>query len=96
MGDEPVDLETRWQRSPLALWRRTTDGVVLLPPTSSTPIGLRGSGALLWDIFDEPSSLLEAAELLHEVVGVGVDDLLEDIAPAVRELVTGGVLVPVA
>jgi hypothetical protein len=79
-------MSTRFVRSNQVLWRRTTNGVVLLPSHETEPFTLSGSGSALWEVLAEPVALDEASQLLAELHGVDADVVANDIAPVLDEL----------
>jgi hypothetical protein len=79
-------VSTRFVRSSRVLWRRTSNGVVLLPSTESEPFTLSGSGSVLWEVLAEPVDVEEASQLLGELHGVDAEQVANDIAPVIDEL----------
>ena len=60
---------TRLKRSPEALWREGSFGVVVLAPRASEPVTLAGTGSALWHAFDRERTVAEAADLLAAEFG---------------------------
>ena len=78
--------DVEWRRNPATLWRRTTTGVVLLPPSLQEPVRLAGSAALLWDALEEPTTAADMTELLARACGEDPDRVRADIDDVLEEL----------
>ncbi|MCZ7535471.1 MAG: PqqD family protein [Acidimicrobiia bacterium] len=81
----------RWCRNEFVHVRRAADRVVVLAD-SDEPRTLRGTGAALWDVFDSPRTLSEAAVVLSGQFSSDPEAVEADIAPVVDELERVGAL----
>jgi hypothetical protein len=88
---EPIDLLTTWHRSDGAVWRRTMDGIVVLPG-SGEPIALLGPAAGLWELLAEPLTVEEVVTTLAEHYGVDADQVSPEIRATLDELLLRGAL----
>jgi Coenzyme PQQ synthesis protein D (PqqD) len=77
---------SRFQRRPEVLWRRTANGVVLLPPDSREPLLVVGGGPL-WDLLAEARELDDLVGRLTERFGVDRSEVNEAVAEALGGLV---------
>ena len=71
----------RWRRCPAALWRRSYDRVLVLPPGHDDILVLEGTGAAIWFLLEDPATLTELVEPLSElldVTGHAVADQVQD------------------
>lgn len=83
----------RYVRSDRILWRRTMDGVVVLPVDHGEFFDLAGTGAALWELLATPHTRDEAArELLGRYQGVA-DQVATDLVPVLDDLVRRGAVV---
>ena len=78
--------DVAWRRSGATLWRRTSSGVVLLPPGSPDPVQLGGAAALVWDLLEEPTSVAEATDLLARACGEDPSHVRPNVEDVVDEL----------
>jgi hypothetical protein len=82
-----------YRRRPSATWRRLRTGVILAVPGATEALQLNVTGALIWDLLEEP---MEAATLTGVLAGRFAQPEAE-VAPAVGqlldELVASGALV---
>ena len=81
-----VDSSARFQRRPEVLWRRTANGVVLLPPDSPEPLLVVGGGPL-WDLLSEARGLDYIVGRLTKRFGVDRSEVSEAVAEALGGLV---------
>jgi len=82
----PAGTPTRWTRSPLALFRRVPDGVVVLLLPDGEPELVTGPGGVLWDLLASGPTLDEltrelAARYDHdaEIVRRDLDHALDEL-----------------
>ena len=75
-----------WRRTESTLFRRTSAGVVLLPPGSPDPVQLGGAAALVWDVLEEPTSVAEATDILARACGEDPSHVRPDVEDVVDEL----------
>ena len=88
-GSEPT---TRLKRSPDALWREGSFGVVVLGSRASEPVTLAGTGSALWHAFDRERTVGEAAALLAAEFGTDTDRVARDVEPVLHTLLEAGAL----
>ena len=87
---------SRYVRSERVLWRRTADGVVVLPVDHGELFDLTGSGLAVWDLLATPHTVTEAAaELLERYEGVR-DQVAADLERVLDELLRRRAVVVVA
>ena len=78
------------------LSRRVATGVLVLAPSAPDAVLLSGTGAALWDLLGEGSSLDEVIGALAESYGVDAEVVAVDLGPTVAELLDRGLVVSVA
>jgi hypothetical protein len=79
-------------RSPDVLWRRTLDGVVLLPPSAPSPIHVVGAGWPIWQLLAEP---IPRDELIDTIVSLYDDrppGLEADLSHVIDQLTEVGAI----
>jgi hypothetical protein len=82
-----VSPEAVWRRRDDVLWRRSLDAVILLPVGADEPVTLPGTGALVWDLLEEPASLAVIVATLTEVYADADATVVEhDVATLLAEL----------
>lgn len=80
----------RYVRSERVLWRRTVDGVVVLPIDHGDYFDLTGTGVALWEVLAMPRTVDEAAaELLSRFDGAP-EAVVADLAPVLEDLIRRG------
>jgi Coenzyme PQQ synthesis protein D (PqqD) len=84
-----AERDTTLQRSKRALWRRTTRGLVVLPPRGE-PIVVSGPAVPIWDILAEPVTAEELSERLAARFAVPAQRVLSQIAPVLQQLRVAG------
>jgi Coenzyme PQQ synthesis protein D (PqqD) len=82
----------RWERDSRTLSRSAPGIVVLLGPTGSDPIVLRGTGVALWAALERPQSTDEVAARLATGFVTDPDAVRSDIEPVLAQLSAAGVL----
>ena len=80
-----------WRRAGATLWRRTTAGVVLLPPGAEQPVYLAGAAALVWDVLEEPTTAADVTDLLAQACAEDPARIRADIDAVLDELTALGV-----
>lgn len=80
-------MSSRYQRAEAALWRRSADAVVVLPPGTGEAFTLRGSGSALWDVLAQASTVHEAAGALGAMFERPAETIALEIEPVLQELV---------
>ena len=83
--DEPI----RWHRHPRALWRRSSDRVVVLAPGHDEPLLLEGTGSVIWELLDEPIAEADLIALLAEAAGEDPRRIGPQVQAFLADLVTG-------
>lgn len=89
---EPIDLLTTWHRSEGVVWRRTMDGIVVLPGQGQEPIALLGAAASLWELLGEPLTAEEIVAALAELYGVDTEQVSSEIGATLDGLLHRGAL----
>jgi hypothetical protein len=82
----------RFQRDDSTPWRRTIDGVVLLPPNATDPLRLEGGAASIWELLVTP---LTVAEVVRELAGTYRVDgsvIIDEVDRTMRALEVAGAL----
>lgn len=89
--DEPTDAADpgepsapRWSRQPRALWRRSSDRIIVLPPEQAEPLLLEGTGTLIWELLEHPMEEHTLVDLLARATTA--EQAI--IAPEVRSFLT--------
>jgi hypothetical protein len=88
--------ERRVRRARGVLWRAGGFGVVLLPPESSEPLTLAGTGPALWEELAEPRTRTELRDRLAGAFAADPDVVAADLEPALAELTRVGAIEEVA
>ena len=73
------------QRSERTLWRRTTRGLVVLPPHGE-PIVVSGPAVPIWEILAEPVTAEELSERLAARFALPAQRVLSQIVPVLQRL----------
>jgi hypothetical protein len=81
----------RWRRRPDALWRRSLDGVVVLPD-GEAPVALEGTGPALWDLLAEAHDIDALAQELAGEHRADAAVVAADIEPVLEQLEAAGAL----
>jgi hypothetical protein len=74
------------------LWRRTSDRVVIVVPSTHELVTLTTTGCDLWAALEAPGELNELAERLAAAYGASVDQIAADISPVIEQLLSCGAL----
>jgi hypothetical protein len=83
-----------WSRDEAVLWRRLSDGVLLLPSGAEEPLALGGLGAAVWEALDAPSSEHGLAAMLGADFGAAPDAIQSEVSKVLHELELLGLLRP--
>ncbi len=78
--------QSRYARAGDVLWRRAGAAVIVLPVHGGDVVELGGSGAALWDVLAEPTTVEDAATLLAELFGADRSLVAADVAAALADL----------
>jgi hypothetical protein len=87
-----VELTVAWYRAERVLWRRTLDGVVVLPADGSEPVALHGPAAGIWELLARPMTEADLVATLATTYRVHEDDVAGDIGGALDVLLELGAL----
>jgi hypothetical protein len=88
-------LRATWWRSERVLWRRTLEGVVVLPVSGASgtePVALRGSAAGIWELLVEPMTAADLVTAVAETYGVHEEHVANDVGGALDVLLELGAL----
>jgi hypothetical protein len=88
----PLDVTVRWRRADTTLWRRTLDGVVVLPIDTPAPLVLRGPAARIWELLAQPLTIQELLEAIAAIYAVESDAVASEVGWAVGKLADAGAL----
>ena len=86
----PSTAASRWERSADVLWRRTAEGVVVLPNDGSAAVSLEGLNAAVWEACARPMSVDGLADQLAGMLPEESSAGHRMAAEAVRFLVAMG------
>ena len=81
-------------RHPAALWRRTLDGVVVLPPEGDEPLHVSGPGHAIWQLLAEPATLDELTADVAALFRCPAADVRGDVERVLRSFVEAGAALP--
>jgi Coenzyme PQQ synthesis protein D (PqqD) len=79
--------EERWRRRADVLWRRSLDGVLLLPSGAEEPLTLAGTGPEMWELLAEPISMPDLTRELATRYETDAATVEADLAPVLDHLV---------
>jgi Coenzyme PQQ synthesis protein D (PqqD) len=88
-GDE---LPVQYCRATRIVWRLGHDTVLVLPLSGDHVHVISGAAEGLWQLLVEPLTVHQAASSLAEIYDVSSDEILQEIAPLLDDLVGRGVL----
>jgi hypothetical protein len=86
------DRDVRWRRAEATLWRRTLDGIVVLPVDRCEPLALRGPAAGIWELLAQPMTLSELLDAIAATYGVDGATVADAVGDAVGALASVGAL----
>jgi hypothetical protein len=75
-----------WKRRDDACWRRTLDAVILLPKVADEPVMLPDTGAAVWDLLAEPTTLDDLVGTLSDVYSADPQTVERDVGALLLEL----------
>jgi hypothetical protein len=82
-----------WRRVESVLWRRTVDGVVVLPTAGEgEPVALHGPAAGIWELLAQPMTATDLVATLAATYGVADAQVAADIGGALDVLLELGAL----
>jgi hypothetical protein len=76
----------RWERHPRALWRRSSDRVIVLPPDQSDLLLVEGTGAVIWELLEHPTGEHELVDLLSRATGTDQSVIAPEVAAFLEQL----------
>lgn len=82
----------RIARHPGALWRRTFDRTVVLPPGSDEPLHLAGTAEQIWLLLEAPESVEGLTRVLAAVFGTVPASIEDDVATFVETSIRHGAM----
>lgn len=77
---------SRWQRHPRALWRRSSDRIVVLAPDQTEPLLLEGTGTVIWELLEQPTGEQDLVDLLVEATTADRDVIAPEVAAFLTQL----------
>jgi hypothetical protein len=87
-----VERESRWQRSPHVLWRRSLDAVLLVAPGGDAPSVLDGLAPVVWELLAEERSVEAMVATLSDLSSAGFPVAERDVGELIEQLVELGVV----
>jgi hypothetical protein len=90
LDGRPLDVGVRWRRAETTLWRRTLDGVVVLPSDAPAPLVLRGPAARIWELLVHPLTIPELLDAIAAIYAVEGDAVSDEIDWSVSRLAAVG------
>jgi len=84
--------ETRLRQSPAAPWRRVGADVILAPLGRSDFDVLSGSGAVIWELLEQPCAESELVDALAELYHVSHGQIADDVRALVSRLRQSGLI----
>jgi|GEM_PF-6310492 len=82
----------RWHRHPRALWRRSSDRIIVLAPGQSDLLLLEGTGAVIWELLADPTAEHELVALLADATGTDRAVIAPEVAAFLTQLATEEVI----
>ena len=83
---------SRLHRSQGVVWRRTMDGVVVLPAHAEEPIALLGPAASVWELLAQPLTAAELVAGLADRYGLAPEHVTSEINATLDGLLRRGAL----
>jgi hypothetical protein len=74
------------------VWRHAHGSVLVLPMSGHDVMHLTGAGDDLWQLLAEPLTVDEVASRLAEIYDRSPEEIIQDIAPVLDDLVARGVV----
>lgn len=81
-----------WRRRPDVLWRRSVEAVILGAASGGDPVTLTGTGAAVWDLLEEPTTLADLVAVLAAEYGADPAVVEHDVAALLADLQALGVV----
>ncbi len=85
-------MPVQYCRATRIVWRLGHGSVLVLPVSGDHVHVLSGAAEGLWQLLVEPQTVQQAAGSLAEIYDVSSDEILQEIAPLLDDLVARGVL----
>jgi hypothetical protein len=82
-----------WCRAPSALWRRSSDRVVVLRPGNEEPLVLSGAGPAIWEHLDEPIDEHDLVAILVNATRADPDQVANDVGIFLGRLAEEGAVI---
>lgn len=90
--DRGEDTTSKLRRSQGVVWRRTMDGIVVLPAHADEPIALLGAAASVWELLAEPLTASEVVAALASHYEVAPEQVTSEIRATLDGLLRRGAL----
>ena len=81
-----------WRRNARVCWRRSGLTAILAVPDGDDVLVLEGTGALTWELLDEPRSTDQLIDELAATFEVDRETVAEQLLPFLEELRAAGVV----
>lgn len=81
-----------YRRSPDALERRLTDGVVVLGPAPASPLALAGTARVLWEALEAPRTSEQLVAEMQQRFRGDPERIRQDVTATLDHLRRSGVL----
>jgi hypothetical protein len=88
-----VDHAVVLRRSPRALWRRLDEGTLLAHPESAAFEELSSSGAVIWELLEEPSTTDQLIGRVANLYGTPAETVAHGVTTLLASLMDQGFLV---
>lgn len=82
-----------YHRSTAATWRRLRTGIILAAPGCTDPLRLNATGALVWDLLQEPVDALSVSGRLALTFGLPKAEVARTVGLLLDDLVGSGAVV---
>jgi hypothetical protein len=82
----------KYRRASRTVWRHAHGSVLVLPMSGHDVMHLTGTGDDLWQLLAEPLTVDQAARRLADIYDRSPDEIIQDIAPVLDDLVARGVV----
>jgi hypothetical protein len=82
----------RLRQSSCTPWRRVGSEVILAPPGREDFDVLSDSGAIVWELLEEPSTEAELVNTLASLYGVGEEQIAGDVNALLSTLLQSGAI----
>lgn len=86
IGCSDVDSDRLYSRHSDVLWRRTLDGVILLPPQAASATHITSPGELIWATLESPVTLNQICAIVGEHFAVPAASVANDVRTLLNDL----------